>query len=223
MTRSPDEIARALGELHRNGVPLRAQLSATLAFTTLLRFVDPERRFIVVNASAEEEALQALLARASVTFFCMVDGRHTEFAAATPQMRELQGQNFVRLDFPHVLATIQRRLAERRPTAGKAVPVLADANGFMAFDAQIVDVSPMGLGLIHYAADIQLEPGTLLKGCRVELPGRAPLAVDMEVRYSYPVNSPEGVRAQRSGCRFVNPPEELKSLLAQLFAQSRSE
>jgi len=45
------------------------------------------------------------------------------------------------------------------------------------------------------------------------------VTVDLEVRYSAPVTLPDGARAVRSGCRFVNPSEEVKKLLAVYFSR----
>jgi hypothetical protein len=80
-----------------------------------------------------------------------------------------------------------------------------------------VDISEGGIGFVQYAPNITLEPGTVLKGCRIEVPGGRSVTLDLEVRYSRPVTLPGGRVALRSGCRFVNVPAEARALLASFF------
>lgn len=110
----------------------------------------------------------------------------------------------------------QPRRAEPRARVPAQPPLqcIADAGGIAPFDAQIVDIGKGGVGFLVYAADITLEPGTLLKGCRIERTGETPVFVDLEVRYSSPVTLADGRPAIRSGCRFVNPSNDLLKLIS---------
>lgn len=83
----------------------------------------------------------------------------------------------------------------------------------------MVDISPIGIGFLQYPPDITLEPGTILRGCRIELPGRPALVVDMEVRYSTRMTLADGRRAMRSGCRFIEPGTGLTALLEEYFSR----
>ena len=218
VTRSPDEIARVLEILATRGEPLRSNLAGgELAFTSRLQFVDPGRSFILLEAGASEAANLALLARPRASFRAMAGGLHVEFAAAEPQRVPHQGKPAIRMRFPDVMATKQRRADERISVPSVPLHILADAAGVISFDGSMMDISAGGIGFVQYAPNITLEPGTILKGCRIEVPGRAPVEVDLEVRYSCPVMLPDGSRALRSGCRFVNPSAEVKALLASFF------
>ena len=44
-------------------------------------------------------------------------------------------------------------------------------------------------------------------------PGKPTLIADLEVRYSKPVLLPNGQRAHRSGCVFLNPTREITELI----------
>jgi hypothetical protein len=90
---------------------------------------------------------------------------------------------------------------------------VADTEGFAPFDAQIVDISHAGIGFLRYTSDITLEPGTVLKGCRIEREGAKPIVVDLAVRYSTPVVLDDGSHAHRSGCVFLNPTREVMELI----------
>jgi flagellar brake protein len=113
-----------------------------------------------------------------------------------------------------VLVSTQRRAEPRSETAAPSptLTVLADADGFMPFDAEIVDIGSGGVGFLVYALGISLEPGTVLRGCRIDIPGKLDITVDLEVRYSVPVEGTDGRRVMRSGCRFVSTPPEILAL-----------
>jgi hypothetical protein len=95
--------------------------------------------------------------------------------------------------------------------------VQADEDGIMPFDGMIIDLGFEGIGFLVYASTITLEPGTVLRGCRIQLPGGAECVSDLEVRYSQAVTLPNGARAMRSGCRVLTPSAALIALTKRLL------
>ncbi|MBI2317206.1 MAG: PilZ domain-containing protein [Betaproteobacteria bacterium] len=93
----------------------------------------------------------------------------------------------------------------------------ADAGGVLSFDGRISDISHGGLGFLVYDPSITLEPGTVLRGCRIKPIGRKTQVVDLEVRYSELVTLSDGTRVKRSGCRFIDPPQSLKRFVDELL------
>jgi len=185
-----------------------------IVFQSLLRKVDSRAGRIVLERSPVEAANAALLARARCTFHSELPGWHIEFVAAAPRTTLHGDARAIELEFPQVLSSQQRRA---HPRGGVKLPLalrcLADAGGITPFDAHIVDMGLGGIGLLLYAYDIALEPGTVLRGCRIELPGHGACIADLEVRYSRPVAFPDGRHAMRSGCRFLNPTPEVLELV----------
>lgn len=221
ISRSAEEIARLLAMLAARGEPVCSNLAeGGLRFESRLRFVDPGHSFILLDPGANEAANEALLARPRASFHASAGGWNIEFAAAAPQRARHEGRDAIRLRFPEILVSQQRR-AHERASVRPQVPLhfVADAGGVISFDGDMVDISAGGIGFLQYAPDITLEPGTILKGCRIEPPGQAPVELDLEVRYSSLVTLPDGKRALRSGCRFVNPSAEVKALLAAYFSR----
>ena len=84
----------------------------------------------------------------------------------------------------------------------------------MALEAQIMDISRGGIGLLVRSSYLVPAPGTLIKGWRIERAGREPMKLDLEVRHSRPVFLPGGDRALRWGCQFVDPSDEARELIA---------
>jgi flagellar brake protein len=204
LTRSPQEIARVLQILAERGAPVLSHVArGTLQFVSRLRHIDPGLRYLLLDESADEAANAALVSRLRAIFSTTLAQRYFEFAASNPARGAHGGARAIRVEFPDVLTSYSRR-ADARAGISPPLQCLADASGDMPFDAEVVDISAGGIGLL-YPADISLEPGTLLKGCVVTGPRLSPCILDLEVRYSQTAMLSEREQSQRSGCRFVQP------------------
>ena len=216
--RSPSEIAQVLGLLQTRREVLTAHLqSGEVKFTSRLLAVDPIKSCIIIESDPDAVANAALLCRPRCTFFGTLPNGHVEFVAADPQKIEHGGTPAIRLKFPDVFSYRQRR-EQDRAVISPQVPLecLADAGGVLSFKGGLVDISAGGVGFLVYDPSITLEPGTVLKGCRIDTQNEAPLILDLEVRFSEMVSLPDGTRAERSGCRVVEHPETLKEFVAAL-------
>jgi flagellar brake protein len=213
--RSRLEIDHVLRILESRNVPITAHLHAgELLFKSRLYVVDPVGACIIIEPSPDEAANAALLSRPRCTFFASPTGGEVEFVAADPQRIQHEGKPAIRLKFPDVLADRQRREYDRASISTQ-IPLecLADEGGVLSFKGGLVDISVGGLGFLIYDASITLEPGTVLKGCRIGPQDESPLILDLEVRYSEMVSLADGTRAERSGCRVVVGPETLKEFV----------
>ena len=174
-------------------------------FFCRLRFVDPDRQYIVVELSTDEAANAALLALRRVLFVADVDEGRIEFDAADPEPIVQGGTAAIRLRFPELIASHRRRAFERA-SVPPAAPLrcVASAEGVDYFEASIFDISQGGIGILQAGPNIPLEAGMVLRGCRIECPGRDPIIVDLEVRHAGPAALADGSPAQRAGCKFVD-------------------
>ena len=209
MSRNPAEIARVLDKAKAAGVAVKVHFPG-VTFEAQIYLVDARNGRVVFGRSAREAANTALLSRARCAFHCEMAGWHIEFVAAAPRVVHFKGRKLIECRFPEILASNPRRQHERaeaRPPL--ALRVEADAGGIMPFEARIVELAPGGVGFLVYAESIILEPGTVLRGCRIQLPGGKAATADLEVRYSTPVTLPNGRRVMRSGCRFIAPAPQL--------------
>ena len=215
LLRTRSKIARALEALVTRRERVTVELSAEGGqFSANLVRADPIEEFIVVTASADAAANAALLARARVTFVATPDDWHIEFVATEPCEVVHEGVPAMRLRYPEILTVQQRREHARHDVPSTlALRCVADAGGFAPFDARIRDVGIGGISILVYSPDLMLEPGTVLVGCRIEVPGVDSVTVDLEVRYSEAVTLEDGSRARCSGCRFVNAPDEIQKVI----------
>jgi c-di-GMP-binding flagellar brake protein YcgR len=219
MLRAPEEIARVLNSLVARGEPIISDLGGgKRLFRSRLRFVDPARTYIIIELGADEAANEALLVRPHATFHAEPGDWRVEFAAADP-MRTFQkeGAPGIRLRFPEIVAGHRRRADERTAAPQQALRCAVDEAGVMPFDGIVTNVSKGGIGFLQYDPAISLEPGTVLKGCRIESAGGDCIAVDMEVRHSRLVDLADGTQVQSSGCRFLNLSAEEAARIDQFF------
>lgn len=218
--RSAPEITRVLEALRAERMELVAQMPPP-AFRSALLLVDPAGGRLVLGAGADPAALSALVARPRCSFHGDGASWHIEFAAVAPQAVRHLGAPAVQCRFPELVVTHPRRAAPRAAVAPPLpMRVLADAGGFAAFDARLVDVGEGGIGFLDYSSTITLEPGTVLRGCRVSLPEGGVVVADLEVRYSRPVTLPDGSAAVRSGCRFVTRTPQTDALVARYLPRA---
>ena len=155
-----------------------------------------------------------MLALGRVTLVAEPKDWHIEFVGVAPSAVVHEGAAAIRLRYPEILTVQQRRQDERfDASTALALHCVADAGGIAPFDAQIKDISLGGISVLLYPPDVLIEPGTVLAGSRIEVPGTDPVTVDLEVRYSELVTLADGSRARCSGFRFVNAPEDVKQKL----------
>ncbi len=218
MSRNAAEIGRVLAKAKKEGVLVHA-FFPSFTFQAPLLHVDPKAGRIVLARSAVEAANAAVLARPRCTFHCEMGGWHVEFVAAEPRAVVFRGHNLIQCRFPELLASNPRRAHDRvRLRSPLPLRVHADAAGIMPFEALIVDLGYGGVGFLAYASSITLEPGTVLRGCRIALPGGAANASPTSrCATRRPSRCGNGRRAMRSGCRLLSACPQLAALTKRLL------
>lgn len=210
-----------LDALVAQGETVVAQIGGSVAqFRSRLRFVDPGRQYIIIEPSADPAADAALLASPRVLFHAEWGEWRIEFATTGPERTAHAGTTAIRLRFPDAISSRRRRASERAPVPPQPpLRCVASVDGVIYFEASVCDISLGGVGILQYGPDIALEAGTVFRDCRIESPGRDPLSVDLEVRYTGRVALADGSRAQRAGCRFLNPSPALSYLISEYFGR----
>lgn len=214
LLRSRSKIAPVLEALATRRERVTAELPDNQGvFTTHIVRADAVGQFIIL-AAADEPINSAVLAAPRVTLVAKPDNWHIEFVGVEPNAIMHDGVAAIRFGYPEILTVQQRRQHERHDVPRTLVlHCVADAGGFAPFDAQIRDVSLGGLSVLLYPPEVMIEPGTVLVGSRIEVPGADAVTVDLEVRYSEIVTLEDGSRARCSGFRFLNAPDEVKQKL----------
>jgi hypothetical protein len=216
--RSREEIAEQLRSLHKSGAKIISFLAGgELLFESRLMHVDPSMQYLVLESSTSDSANKALLAQSRCIFSTSLEGWRIEFVAAAPKLARTPassgGAPALRLDFPEVI-TRWKRAHERTPVSpGVPLQCVADSEGIMPFEGLVVDIGPEGLGFLIHSETITLEPGTVLRSCIIEIPGKPSCKADLEVCYTQPIVLGDGTHSLRSGCRFIDTSGSVRELV----------
>jgi len=178
-----------------------------------LRHIDPARKYILVDYSADHAVNNLMLSAHSVTFGVARGTDRIDFIAANPVDATFDGVRCLRFDHPNTMM-LNRRRSQVRAAVVPMVPLhcVADTGGILSFECDVVDISGGGLGTMIYDNAILLQPGTFLKECRIFC-GSETIDIDMEVRYSVATTLANGSGAQRAGFRFCGTEAKLDELL----------
>ena len=214
LLRSRVEIARFLRSIADGETPLTAcPEKCGQLFMARLRHVDPGDQFIVVDFSENKAANTAVLASKNISFSCSQGLAYVEFTGNNPSATVFEQTMAIRFDLPRMLLAHHRRLHPRIGILPE-VPLrcIADSGGITPFEAKITDISRGGFGALIYDNRINLEPGTVLKGCKIVHPRGTVANLDIEVSYSVDITLPDGTAIRRSGFKFIGSPSEIDDL-----------
>lgn len=215
------EICRILQMLAHERSHIVAEIGDHLSFRAFILALDLAHGRFTTTFSPNKEANSALLAFPDAVEFTATDsqGLLYSFKAASPEETQIGGQPAINFDLPRTLLLHNRREHKRIPTTAEvSLRCVADAGGFMPFESHVTDVSHDGLGILIYGADINLEPGAILKGSRIITPDGTAVTADLELRHITTTQLPDGTMANRAGFHFIQPPSEIARLIG-IFIQ----
>jgi c-di-GMP-binding flagellar brake protein YcgR len=213
--RSRIEIQRLMQVLARERCKISAEIKNGHPFSSYLLAADPAADRFAIAYGAHKTINAMLLASPEVEFTVSdQQGLNFTFTATAPEETLLNGEPAIQFALPKSLLMHNRREHPRIPApADLALRCVADEGGFIPFESHVTDVSHDGLGCMIYDADINLEDGAVLHGCRVVIPGGDAVVADMELRHITSVRLPDGTLARRAGFRFVQPPSDIAKLI----------
>jgi c-di-GMP-binding flagellar brake protein YcgR len=206
-TRNPHEINRVLRDLVRQSELATLWFGASKDFVlTAVIHVDSERRQLLLDYGADEDANRRLLNADAVQFMANHNRVRVQFQLNGLQKADFGGLPAFAAAFPESMIRIQRREFYRLTTP-VATPLQCHFSvGEVATHATVVDISLGGIGLIEPAANLipELPPGLIIEGCVIELPDEGPFETAIEIRNGFDVIGRSGTAYRRIGCRFLN-------------------
>lgn len=212
--RSRAEICRILQFLVSDSCPVLAKIGNKQVFESQILSVDPDAGCFIVAYSANKSANSVLFGLPALEFTANPHKGRLQFRVSNPTDIQFDGKPAIQFALPRTVVLDHRRERARVPVPEDAsLRCIADEGGIISFEARITDISSAGMGLLLYGADILLEAGTILNGCRIIVPGGKPIIADLEVRYTKMVSSPDGTPVNRAGVRFVQQPDGIEVLV----------
>ncbi len=218
--RSRGEICRILQFLVSDSCPVSVGLGNNRTFVSHILSVDQHAGYFVVAHSADKSINSELFCPTSLEFTANPHRGYLVFKVSGPTDMQFKGQPAIQFAFPQsVVLNHRRELARVSVPEEVSLRCIADEGGIISFETRITDVSLSGMGVLRYGADIVLELGTILEGCRIILPDGKVIITDLEVRHTKIDTLPDGTSVSRAGVRFAKKPEGIEALI-EVFAQN---
>lgn len=212
--RSHIEICRLLQALAKNRSSISADIGSSKVFISHILLVDLRAEHFVISFCANKSLNSEVLQLPSLRFTAGYQDAHLVFEVEHPTEVQFNDQPAIQYPLPDALILYHRRECPRTLIPAEAsLRCIADEGGFAPFESQIIDISHDGFGGILYGGDVKLEPGTLLRSCRIIVPGVRQVIADLELRYVTAFVLPDGTPAYRSGFRFIQRPDEIPELV----------
>ena len=216
---NPEYLVRARGEVLR---VLRGMLDAgvrvTLNFPNDVRtavsgliFIDENTNSLLLEYPAEWKTLVDTAAVEGIMLSCVFDDAKIEFQGGVAIVEDMGGSAVIRFDLPEFLWRFQRRGDQRHALSGLKMNLNL---GFLEAEGEITDLSRGGIGVVYCEPDVQLQPGEVLEGCTVTLPGVGQIAVDLKVQHQAASRAPDGRDATRVGCEFSGLSASARQMIA---------
>lgn len=170
---------------------------------TAVLAVMPERNLLVLDYGADERLNQRLLEYGRAVCVTRHDNISIKFGCNILQRAKFQERQALAASLPETLFRQQRREFFR-----VTLPVVNAIKCHIPRPEQepqalnMIDISCGGIGLIDPLRRFAPEVGTLLPGCRVDLPEEGVIHANVEIRNRLPLDSRQGT--YRIGCRLLN-------------------
>jgi c-di-GMP-binding flagellar brake protein YcgR len=212
--RSQIEICRMLNVLAQDRCAISAEVMNHHPFASHFLAINSVTEHFIVAYSQHKTINSMVLGSSSVEFTANHKELHYTFEGMSPEETRFENQPAIQFVLPKTLLLHNRREHPRIPIPEHlSLRCIADEAGYIPFESHITDISRDGLGCLIYDADINLEKGIILKGCRIILPNGDAVVVDLELRYAAPITLPDGTLANRAGLHFIQAPDEIKKLI----------
>jgi c-di-GMP-binding flagellar brake protein YcgR len=185
-----------------------------LMVTTLLE-VNAQSGELVLDGTADAQALERLTGARFITVETMLDSIRIAFATGSATMVEGGAFSAFRVPVPEVLVRLQRRDAFRI-----AAPVAQPLRCRVSLPSdpdrpvmlRVSDLSVGGLSLTVDGLETDIAPGATLTNCHLELPETGTVRGNIEVVHVLSRGDDSG-RRRVLGCRFAGLPGSSETLL----------
>lgn len=212
--RSRIEICRILLAASQVKSSVYTEVGEDMFFVTHVLSVDPDSGQFIVAYGEHKSTNSALFKLNTLLFNVSYKESQLVFKASCPTDTQFENQPAIRFSLPDMLIVYHHRGHMRfRASANISLSLVVDQSSVLPFEAEMIDISQDGMGFMSYEPGITLEVGTVLKNCKIVIPGGEPVAVDLIVRHSTAITRKDGTLGIRTGVRFIQRPVEIQTLI----------
>jgi c-di-GMP-binding flagellar brake protein YcgR len=168
--------------------------------------VNPEFEELILDMGADPKANQRLLQATRMTVVTFLDHIRLQFQVQHVEATVHRELPALRVRLPDALLRLQRRNFYRiRTSVAKPISVhfTDPADRKRRLSLRILDLSCGGIAMVAAEGEVALESGTILDGCRIDLPEVGVLNTALEIRNAGKHEEGARMSLRRYGCQFV--------------------
>jgi c-di-GMP-binding flagellar brake protein YcgR len=213
--RSRIEIARIMQVLVRKRSAVAADVKNGHPFHSRIIAFDPATERFAVAYGPHKQINAMVLDSARVEFTATENpDLYFSFEGTAPEETKIDGEPAIQFTMPGMLYLHNRREHPRTAvSADVSLRCVADESGFIPFESHVTDISHDGMGCLIYDPGVNLEAGTILKGCRIITRDGDAVIADLELRHIGMVALADGSQVCRAGFRFAHKTTEQDKLI----------
>lgn len=205
------EILFFLHALIRRGNLVTAYIDdGSMFFLTSIVEIDETANTLLLDAANKEEANRRAGNAQRITLVTSHDRVRMQIRIGATRSVIHQGHPALLAELPERVLRLQRREFFRLEPPLNAplfcqLPAEGPDNHPKTFNLTLADISGGGVSLVAETGDIDYFPrDTLLKDCRLDLPGEGVIVANLRVRKVIELSAHNGQHSLRIGCEFVN-------------------
>ena len=217
---SAREIMSFLGEIRQQRQLMRMIFSEgrEKVLTSMLD-IDEEQELMYIDAAPNPAQDRRIMLTQQVGFETMLDRIRIQFTASGAQRCDHDGFPALRFAIPNSLVRMQRRQSYRvnvpfaRPLRCVFLPPGSDMRPLsVPLPMNVLNISVGGIAVIDMEHFLDSRPGAIYPICQIAFPGY-PVTVALEIRHVQILTLSSGKVARHIGCRFIEMPSQVISLV----------
>jgi c-di-GMP-binding flagellar brake protein YcgR len=210
------EIVRTLRGLGKRNEMVSAFFNAgnALLLTSVLD-VNPDANAVFLDYGSNDALNRRILDSEKIIFVTSLDSVKIQWISNRMASAMFDGREAFRIDIPGQILRLQRREYYRltTPVINPLKCRIPTAEG-MSVEVALADISAGGIGvIISQPIGVAFEVGSVLPGCRVELPGVGAAEFTIAIQSTWEVTLRNGNKSLRAGCQFVDMRPNIQSII----------
>jgi c-di-GMP-binding flagellar brake protein YcgR len=209
-----EEIAHILLAMAQSGAQLAAYPDAGENFLLCnILGADSARDSVLLGYVPDLQLANQLLKSKEICFVGFLEDAKIQFNGSQPLSGTYHGQRAFQIHMPKQLWRLQQRASQRHKLGSSPIKIILNFVGVGKVEADVVDISMDGIGIIHYHPHLKLEPGLIIDDCEFRIPYETPIKVNVRIQYSSTIQLTDGEIVKCSGCQFIGLTSAAKEVL----------
>lgn len=198
------EIMQKLRQLGKKNSLISVHFNNQSMLSTVVEVL-ADKNLLVLDYGANEELNQKLLKHNRAVVKTDYDGITAQFTITDIRKARLQGKPSFACALPESVLWVQRRefYRVRIPLSEKVTCELIHGDGSTT-EYPVLDISTGGIALFDKDDELELEPGNIFNGCKLNLGEYGSTVINLEIRNHILKNPNDASEGTRCGCAFLN-------------------